>query len=126
MRQNEYKSIDYIQKKKNARVWMVRLGCGGGGDGDHRSTRSFIKFHGADGARMREKEEEVNIVPRGLDIKFHGADGADARMEEDGRWRRGAGRRNRTRLFTADQIREGWRIQSCSLRPRTSTVWDRG
>ena len=79
MRQNEYKSIDYIQKK-NARVWMVRLGCGGGGGGVHRSTRSFIKFHGADDARMREKEEDVSIVPRGLDIKFHGADGTGGRM----------------------------------------------
>ena len=79
MRQNEYKSIDYIQKK-NARVWMVRLGCEGGGDGDHRSTRSFIRFHGVDGARMMEKEEEASIVPRGLDIKFHGADGTGGRM----------------------------------------------
>ena len=45
----EYKSIDYIQKR-NARVWMARLGCGGGGDGAHRSTRSCVKFHGSDGA----------------------------------------------------------------------------
>ena len=75
----EYKSIDYIQKR-NARVWMARLGCGGGGDGAHRSTRSCIKFHGEDGARKEEKEEEEGIVPRGLDTKFHGADVEEGRM----------------------------------------------
>ena len=75
----EYKSIDYIQKR-NARVWMARLGCGGGGDGAHRSTRSCIKFHGEDGARKEEEEEEeAGIVPRGLDTKFHGADVEEGR-----------------------------------------------
>ena len=39
-----------------------------------------VKFHGADGARVVEKEEEAGIVPRGLDIKFHGADGTGGRM----------------------------------------------
>ena len=58
---------------------MARLGCGGGGDGAHRSTRSCVKFHGADGARVEEKEE-VGIVPRGLDIKFNEADGTGGRM----------------------------------------------
>ena len=58
---------------------MVRQECEGGGGGKHRSARSFIEFHGADGAGMR-REEAANIVPRGLVIKFHGADGADTRM----------------------------------------------
>ena len=58
---------------------MVRLGCEGGGGGEHRSARSFIEFPGADGAGMR-REEAANIVPRGLVIKFHGADGAEMRM----------------------------------------------
>ena len=59
---------------------MARLGCGGGGDGAHRFPRSCVKFHGMDGAREVEKEEEAGIVPRGLDIKFHGADGTGGRM----------------------------------------------
>ena len=58
---------------------MVRLGCEGGG-GEDRFARSFIEFHGADGAGMRRREEAANTVPRGLVIKFHGADGADTRM----------------------------------------------
>ena len=61
---------------------MARLGCGGGGDGAHRSTRSCIKFHGEDGAR-KEEEEEAGIVPRGLDTKFHGADGARVVEKEE-------------------------------------------
>ena len=64
-----------LYTERNARVWMARLGCGGGGDGAHRSTRSCIKFHGAE-----EKEEEAGIVPRGLDTKFHGADVEEGRM----------------------------------------------
>ena len=125
MRQNRHKSIEYIQKV-NARVWMVRLVCGGRGDGEYRSTRSFIKFHGADGVRMREREEEVNIVPRGLDIKFHGADGTGRRM---GGWRQMVvtmRMRKRTGLFTADQNGDGCRIRNCCLHPRTSTVRERG
>ena len=59
---------------------MMRLGCKGGGGGEHRSTRSFIEFHGADGAGMRRREEAANIVPQGLVIRFHGADGAEMRM----------------------------------------------
>ena len=59
---------------------MVRLGCEGGRGGEHRSARSFIEFHGADGAGMRRREEAANIVPQGLVIRFHGADGAEMRM----------------------------------------------
>ena len=83
---------------------MVKLGRRGRGDGEHRSTRSFIQFHGADGVRMREREEEVNIVPRGLDIKFHGADGTSGRT---GGWHQMVvtmRMRKRTGLFTADQV----------------------
>ena len=65
---------------------MARLGCGGGRDGAHRSTRSCVKFHGADGARVVEKEEEAGIVPRGLDIKFHGRMARAGGWEDDFRW----------------------------------------
>ena len=81
----KYKSIDYIQKR-NARVWMARLGCGGGGDGAHRSTRSCIKFHGADGVRRRRRRRRR--------ASFHEVliQSSTGRMSRKGGWEDDAGR----------------------------------
>ena len=78
MQRNEYKSIDYIQKKTRESLWKAGTRRRKGWRSSFHEVLRKVPRVGRRG--VVEKEEEAGIVPRGLDIKFHGADVEGGRM----------------------------------------------